>query len=100
MDIVKELENGKCFITNNSIANVVMKACENIEGIFSFKKGKFVDCDIDNDKTLIKISVNVKKGIDIEKIYKIIQLNVSSVVHDILGVDNMEINVDFKSIVD
>lgn len=97
MEIVKESENGKYFITSNAISEIVMKVCNSIDDIIPTKKNSFVECNIYNDKIVVKISIKVKRGIDIDKMYRIIESDVSNTIYDILEINNLNIVIDFNS---
>ena len=90
--------NGNYIISEKAFEDIARIACSNIKNVFPAKKEKeSVVCRFSkNGELTVKLSVRVKKGIDIVKLCSKIQDEVRENILMMTGVDCNKINIDIQ----
>ena len=89
---------GNYIISEKAFAEIAQIACSNIKNVFPAKKEKnFVECKFTkNDELSLKLSIKVKKGIDIVKLCTKLQDEVKESILLMTGVDCKKVNIDIQ----
>ena len=94
----RKTELGKYIISDKAFREIVVATLDNVKNIYPAKKDKdYVECKFNKNNELnIKISLRVKKGIDIVKLCSKIQDEVKENILLMCEVEPKTINIDIQ----